>query len=43
LLPAAIGPAVVTALRQTGAELERGAIVVVEADGRRVRLLPLKR
>ena len=42
VLPAAIGPATVAALRQAHAELENGAIVVVEADRRRVRLLPLK-
>ena len=40
--PTTAGPAIVAALQEAQASLEIGAIVVVEADRRRVRLLPLK-
>ena len=41
--PAAIGEAVITALTDLRPQLERGALVTVELDKRRSRVLPLFR
>ena len=41
VLPAAIGDAVIAALRQYEPELDTGALLVVEPRKNRVRLLPL--
>ena len=41
VLPAAIGTAIIAALRQYEFDLERGALLVVEPSRFRVRLLPL--
>ena len=40
--PEAIGDAVVTAVRQTAEELDAGALLSVEPNRMRVRLLPLR-
>lgn len=40
---AAIGLQVVAALRQMAAELEAGALLTIEPDRMRIRLLPLQR
>jgi predicted nuclease of predicted toxin-antitoxin system len=39
--PEAIGPQIVTALRHTGDELEMGALLTIDPDRTRIRLLPL--
>ena len=41
VLPEHLGPAVVAAIRQHEAELEQGALVVVDVARSRVRILPL--
>ncbi len=40
--PEAIGPVVIAALRQMEAELTQGALVTIEAQRSRLRLLPLR-
>jgi predicted nuclease of predicted toxin-antitoxin system len=40
--PEAIGTQVVTALRHTDAELEAGALLTIDPDRTRIRLLPLQ-
>lgn len=40
--PDAVGPAVVDAVRQMADDLERGALLTVEPNRRRIRLLPLQ-
>jgi predicted nuclease of predicted toxin-antitoxin system len=42
LSPFRIGSSVIAAIRQTEQELERGAIVTIEPDRTRLRLLPLE-
>lgn len=42
LNPANIGPQVILALNQMSAELEKGALVVVEPERIRLRVLPLR-
>ena len=41
--PTTIGPSVIAALRQTSDELRDGALVTVDVNRARVRLLPLER
>ncbi|MGA2440474.1 MAG: DUF5615 family PIN-like protein [Tepidisphaeraceae bacterium] len=41
VLPAAAGEAIVAAIRQTEADLEQGALVVVSENQSRIRILPL--
>jgi predicted nuclease of predicted toxin-antitoxin system len=41
--PEAIGQRVLAALRQSEAELESGALLTIEADRNRIRMLPLLR
>jgi predicted nuclease of predicted toxin-antitoxin system len=41
--PEAIGPQVITALRQMSSELEDGALLTIDTDRSRLRLLPLRR
>jgi len=41
VLPGAAGEAIVAAIRQTEADLEKGALVVVSENKSRVRILPL--
>jgi len=40
--PDAIGPKVISALRQLDSELNAGAVVSVDPQGTRMRLLPLR-
>ncbi len=40
--PDVIGGQVVAALRQTKMELERGALLTIDTDRRRIRMLPLQ-
>jgi predicted nuclease of predicted toxin-antitoxin system len=41
IAPEAVGATVLTALRQTASELEAGALLTIDADRTRIRLLPL--
>jgi predicted nuclease of predicted toxin-antitoxin system len=41
VLPRAAGEAIVTAIRQTESDLEKGALVVVSENKSRIRILPL--
>ena len=43
VLPSVMAPTVIAAMRQFGAELERGALVLVSPGRQRVRILPLRR
>jgi predicted nuclease of predicted toxin-antitoxin system len=43
VLPDAIGRVVIAALRTCTNELELGALVTVDPNGRRIRLLPIRR
>lgn len=42
IAPEVVGATVLTALRQTASEMEAGALLTIDADRTRIRLLPLQ-
>jgi predicted nuclease of predicted toxin-antitoxin system len=42
ITPEAVGVTIISALRHTSVELEAGALLTIDADRTRIRLLPLQ-